>query len=225
MLHSAVIMLQIASGTAGAAPSEGEPAVAAPATPPAPPRTDATYGRIEGDIGLVIGLGVTVGPDAPRGTVDLRARYLETAGLFVTYEEGRIFGSGAEPVRVLSAGLEIRPLFLGRWLTGRELGNPRLDLALDSLGFELGGFFAQPQGEPFGERPGLQAGLGLELPLLARASGPWIGLHGGIRFSDNALGGGPTSDPADRAFFLSLTLAWHQITGAHLVDSFDRAPR
>lgn len=98
-------------------------------------------------------------------------------------------------------------------------------IALDSLGFELGGFFAQPQYEQFGERPGLQAGIALELPILARASGPWIGLHGGIRFSDSALSGGPTSDPADRAFFLSITLAWHQIVGAHAVDAFDVAPR
>ena len=174
---------------------------------------------------MVAGVGLTVGPRSPRAAVDLRFRYLETAGLFVSYEEGSIFGSGAEPVRVLSGGLELRPLFLGRWLTGRELGIARLDLALDSIGFELGGFFAQPQGETFGQRPGLQAGLGLEIPVLARASGPWIGLHGGIRFSDNALGGGPTSDPADRALFLSITLAWHQIVGVHAVDALDKAPR
>jgi hypothetical protein len=230
MLPAATLMLQILAATAGSAPSEpsgpsepaeGEPPVA----PPASSKADTTYGRIDGDIGLVIGVGVTVGPDAPRGSVDFRVRYLETAGLFLTYEEGGVFGSGAEPVRVFGGGLEIRPLFLGRWLTGRESGHPRLDLAIDSLGFELGGFFAQPQGEPFAESPGLQAGLGLELPLLERASGPWIGLHGGIRFSANALGGGPTSDPADRAFFLSITLAWHQIVGAHIVDPFDRAPR
>ena len=228
MLSRAVLLLQVLSGNPGATAPDGEPSVAASPTPSAASpasKADTTYGRIDGDIGLVLGLGLTVGPDAPRGTLDLRVRYLETAGLFLTYEEGTIFGSGAEPVRVLAGGLEIRPLFLGRWLTGRELGNARLDLALDSLGFELGGFFAQPQEEPFGERPGLQAGLGLELPLLAHASGPWIGLHGGIRFSDNALGGGPTSDPADRAFFLSFTIAWHQTVGAHVVDPFDRALR
>ena len=80
-------------------------------------------------------------------------RYLETAGLFLTYEDGAIFGNAAEPVRVLAGGLELRPLFLGRWLTGRELGNARLDLALDSLGLELGGFFAQPQAGSFGAAP------------------------------------------------------------------------
>lgn len=217
MFLASVLLLQILSASAGGAAGE-------PVSPPSA-KPDTTYGRVEGDIGLVAGLGVTVGPQSPRASIDLRARYLETAGLFATYEDGALFGNGAEPVRVLAGGLEIRPLFLGRWLTGRELGSPRLDLALDSLGFELGGFLAQPQGATFGQRPGLQAGVALELPILGRASGPWIGLHGGIRFSDAALGGGPTSDPADRAFFLSITLAWHQIVGAHAVDPLDRAPR
>ena len=211
-----VLLLQVLS----AAPADS----GTPATPPSE-KPDPTYGRVDGDIGLVLGVGVTVGPQSPRASADLRARYLETAGLFVTYEDGAPFGNGAEPVRVLAGGLEIRPLFLGRWLTGRELGIARLDLLLDSLGFELGGFLAQPQGASFGQRPGLQAGIGIELPFLEHASGPWIGLHGGIRFSDAALGGGPTSDPADRAFFLSMTLAWHQIVGAHAVDPLDRAPR
>jgi hypothetical protein len=218
MLPSALLLFQLVSTSAPADPGEGP-------APPASTKPDTAYGRINGDIGLVVGLGVTVGPDSPRAAAELRARYLDTAGLFLTYEDGAPFGNGAEPVRVLAGGLELRPLFLGRWLTGHEIGNPRLDLALDSLGFELGGFFAQPKDEAFGQRPGLQAGLALELPILPRASGPWIGIHGGIRFSDNALGGGPTSDPADRAFYLSFTIAWHQILGAHVVDIFDRAPR
>jgi hypothetical protein len=216
MLPGALLFLQLVSAT----PTEATE----PATPPSA-KPDTTYGRIDGDVGIVFGVGVAVGPDAPRGALDLRFRYLETAGIFFSYEDGALFGNAAEPVRVLAGGLELRPLFLGRWLTGREIGNARLDLAIDSLGFELGGFFGQPQGEQFGQRPGLQGGLALELPILARASGPWIGLHGGIRFSDDALGGGPTSDPADKAFFLSITLAWHQIVGTHAVDAFDRAPR
>jgi hypothetical protein len=210
------LLLQVLSATPG---GTGEPVTPPSATP------DPTYGRVDGDIGLVVGVGVAVGPQSPRASAELRVRYLETAGLFLTYEDGALFGNGAEPVRVLAGGLELRPLFLGRWLTGRELGIARLDLALDSLGFELGGFLAQPQGATFGQRPGLQAGLAIELPILPRASGPWVGFHGGIRFSDVALSGGPTSDPADRALFLSITLAWHQTVGAHAVDPLDRAPR
>src|SRR5580704_10558925 len=160
----AALFLQLVTSPADASESVAPP----PSTKP-----DTTYGRVDGDIGIVVGVGMTVGPQAPRVSADLRFRYLETAGLFFTYEDGAMFGNAAEPVRVLAGGLEIRPLFLGRWLTGRELGIARLDLALDSLGFELGGFFAQPQGETFGERPGLQAGVAFELPFFARATGPW----------------------------------------------------
>jgi hypothetical protein len=196
----------------------------AAAGPPAS-SPDTTYGRIDGDIALVAGLGVAVGPHDPRGAIDLRARYLDTAGFFVTYEDGVVFGHGAEPVRVLAGGLELRPLFLGRWLKGLELGAGMLDLIIDSFGLEIGAMFAQPVGGSFGDRPGLQVGLGLELPFLARASGPWIGLHGGIRWSDAALAGATVTDSADRAAYLTITLAWHQIVGTHTVDFNDRAPR
>jgi len=187
---------------------------------PASPSTkaDTTYGRIDGYVGLVFGAGATFGPRSPRGTLDLRARYLETTGVFLTYEEGAVFGTGAEPKRVLAGGLEVRPLFVARWLTGHEMGNARADLILDSLGFELGGFFAQPQGGSFGDHPGLQAGLALEVPVFARASGPWVGVHGGVRWSDSALSGDPVAGPADRAMYLSVTIAWHQIVGERGVD-------
>jgi len=96
-----------------------------------------------------------------------------------------------------------------------------VDLALDSFGLELGAIFAQPIGGSFAERPGMQAGLGLELPVFARASGLWIGLHGGVRWSDAALGEGTVRGPVDRAGYLSITLAWHQFFGAHAVDFGD----
>ncbi|HEY2518185.1 MAG TPA: hypothetical protein VGI39_45255 [Polyangiaceae bacterium] len=199
-------------------------AVSSAASPPGS-GPDTTYGRIDGDLGVVAGVGVTVGPHDPRGEVDLRFRYLDTAGLFVSYEDGALFGNGAEPLRVLAGGLEIRPLFLGRWLTGREFGSAPFDLLLDSLGVDLGMVFLQPAGGSFGDRPGLQLGLGVEFPILLRASGPWLGLHGGLRWSDAALAGATVVDSADRAAYLSITLSWHQIFGAHAVDLNDRAPR
>jgi hypothetical protein len=185
---------------------------------------DTTYGRIDGDLTVVAGAGATFGPDSPRGTLDLRLRYLDTAGVFLSYEEG--FGAAsAEPERVIAAGFELRPLFLGRWLTGRELGLDRLDLLVDSLGLEIGVFLEQPPVGAFVDRPGLQLGAGLEVPILPRASGPWIGLHAGVRWSDAALQGVPVMDPLDRALFLSLTVAYHQVVAAHLVDVRDAAPR
>jgi hypothetical protein len=178
---------------------------------------DTTYGRLDGDLGIGVGLGATFGPGAPRGTVDVRLRYLETVGIYAEYEDG--LGGDSNPRRVLASGLEIRPLFLARWLVGRETSSPWPDLFVDSFGLELGTFYEQPAIETVGNGLGLQAGLGLELPLLPHASGPWIGLHGGARWADPALGRETAS------LFLTVTLAYHQIFGAHVVDFADMAPR
>jgi hypothetical protein len=185
---------------------------------------DTTYGRLDGDLGLVFGAGAVLGPSGPRATLDLRLRYMDTVGIFSSYEDA-ITETGSDPRRVLAGGFEIRPLFLARWLEGRELGTARFDLFVDSLGFELGTFFEEPSGSLFDASPGLQASLGLELPILAQASGLWIAFHGGGRWSDASLQGRPIADSHDRALFLSLTLAYHQIFGAHVVDALDGAPR
>src|SRR5262249_3029359 len=157
---------------------------------------------------VVVGLGATVAPRGPRAATELRFRYLDTAGVFVTYEDAPLVASGSDPRRALAFGLEIRPLFLARWLQGHEIGSPRLDLAMDSLGLELGPYFSQPAGAAFASKPGLQVGLGLEVPIFPRASGLWVGLHGGIRWSDAALGNAALDGPVDRATFLSITVAW-----------------
>ncbi|MDB4997471.1 MAG: hypothetical protein JWM74_4903, partial [Myxococcaceae bacterium] len=188
-------------------------------------KVDTTYGRIDGDIGLAFGAGITLAPRAPRLAADFRLRYMDTIGAWVTYEEGPLIGSSSDPRRVFASGLEIRPLFLARWLQGWELGSPRLDLAIDSIGLELGAFLAQPEGARFGSRPGFQLGLGLEVPIFEKASGPWIGFHGGARWSDTALGGGVISGPSDRSLFLSITVRWHFFLGTHVVDVGDRAPQ
>ena len=186
---------------------------------------DTAYGRIDGDLSASLGAGAAFGPRGPRGALDLRLRYLWTAGIFVTYEDGPLFGSSAEPRRALAGGLELRPLFLAFWLQGKDLGNAYWDLTLDSLGLEIGAVFMQPVGTSFASRRGLQAGLGLQLPILPRATGPAIGVHAGGRWSEAALGGRDLDGPSDRAFYLLVTLGWQQVFGAHIVDLGDRAPR
>jgi hypothetical protein len=189
-----------------------------------PADMDTTYGRIDGDLGVAFGVGATLGPSAPRGTLELRLRYLDTAGIFAEYEDS--LGSDASnPRHLFGGGFEIRPLFLARWLAGRELGVPWLDLLIDSVGFELGAFYEQPVGEAVENRTGLQASLGLEVPILPRASGPWIGLHAGVRWSDATLEGESPPEPLNSSLFLAMTLAYHQIFPAHLVDAADIAPR
>ncbi|MDB4943404.1 MAG: hypothetical protein JWP97_2938 [Labilithrix sp.] len=185
---------------------------------------DTSYERLEGDLSVAGAVGATFGPRAPRAALDLRLRYLWTAGIFVTYDDGPLLGSAAEPRRALAIGAELRPLFLARWLQGKETGHPRLDLAIDSLGLELGAVFQQPAGESFGSKPGLQAGLGLTIPFFPRASGLVIGLHGGARWSNAMLSGRDAETPSDRSLFGLVTVGWQQAFGGNVVDLGDRAP-
>jgi hypothetical protein len=187
-------------------------------------RKDGSHGRVDGDLAVEAGVGASLGPRSPRGAADVRLRYLSMAGVFVTYEDGPIFGSRAEPMRALATGVELRPLFFAKWFTGRYSGNPYLDLAIDSIGLELGAVFLQPNGAKFGSKPGLQAGLAFEVPVFPSATGPFIAVHGGVRWSDAALSGGPSLGPADRALYVNVIFAWQQIFGAHVVDMGDRAP-
>jgi hypothetical protein len=186
---------------------------------------DPSYGRVVGDLTLVLGLGATVAEGGARAEGELRLRYLESVGMFAAYEDGPPVDSAAEPARLLVGGLEVRPLFLYRWLQGQETSRAWLDLAIDSFGLELGAFAMQPQGTSFGSQAGVQAGLGIELPIMADATGLWIGLHGGVRWSEAELTTGVVNGPDDRSAFLSITLAWHQVIVAHVVDVGDEAPR
>lgn len=184
---------------------------------------DSSYGRIDGDVTLVAGVGAVAGDGGVRAEAEVRLRYLETAGVFATYEDGLGAGSGVDPLRVVGVGLELRPLFLYRWLQGAETQRARLDLALDSIGLELAGTFDEPTGSEFASRRGVQFGVALEIPLLARAAGPWIGVRGALRWSDALLASGQAIGPEDRQVVFALTLAWHEILAVHLVDVGDRA--
>jgi len=169
---------------------------------------DTTYGRVEGAVEVSPGLGATLASYGARPTFELRGRYLSMAGAFLTYEEG--FAKSADPRRLVSTGIEVRPLFMARWLRGLEVGQATLDLFVDSLGLELGVFFADPPGRGFGSRMGLQASLGLELPLFGRAEGLFLTAHGGGRFSDGWAASEPSSG-SDRSAFVTFGLAWHEL--------------
>jgi len=177
---------------------------------------DTSYGRVEGDLELAPGAGVTVASYGVRPTLDLRARYLSMAGVFVTYEDS--LQRAADPARQVATGVELRPLFVVRWLQGLESGSPTLDLLVDSFGLELGAFFAQPPAAGFGARMGVQASLGLELPLFAHAEGLFLTAHGGVRLSDRWVSEASFAGPErERAAFLTLGLAWHEIAFAGIL--------
>src|SRR5580704_2630338 len=81
---------------------------------------DTSYGRVAGDVGLVAGVGAVVAEHGPQRRVELHLRYLDTVGLVASYEDAEVFGGSVGPERVLAGGVELRPLFLYRWLQGHE---------------------------------------------------------------------------------------------------------
>jgi hypothetical protein len=190
-----------------------------------PVSVDPSYGRIDGDLDVVLGAGVVIAPRMPRADGELRLLYLQTAGVLAAYEEGRAFGSAGDPERALVLGFEMRPLFLVRWLKGHEVEHAWFDLALDSIGLGVGAVLQQPPGRGFASQRAMQVALGIELPLMARATGLWVGIRGGLRWSEAALASGSVLSADDRQATLALTLSWHQLIAAHVVDWGDRAVR
>jgi hypothetical protein len=168
---------------------------------------DAAYGRLNGDVAIAASAGVAAGRPGPRFDGDLRLRYLQTAGVFGTV----VAGDGT----LLATGIELRPLFVSRWALGNELGYPRLDMLIDSAAIEVGVAFLHP-----GSQRAFQAGLGLELPFFTVATGPFLGIHGGLRWSEDALAGQGTGEA-----FVALTLGWQQIFTGHVVDYEERGRR
>lgn len=187
---------------------------------------DGAYGRLDGDLNVSLGVsgGVVASPRRGLVAIDARVRYFEAAGVVLQYEETTPFGAPeatGDYVRGAVAAVELRPLFPVRFLKAKESGHAFGDLVLDSIGLEVGAWFSAIEGRSVA-RPGLHVGLGVELPLLARASGPWLRLGGALRWTAPRLEG--DEPPGSRVALLTLGLAWHQVVGAHVIDAGDRRP-
>jgi hypothetical protein len=151
----------------------------------ASPTGDGVYGRFDGDLDLGVGAGASYlnGPDRFAFSGRLSAHYFSVAGIYVDYADA--LGSEASPRRALGFGVDVRPLFIPRWSTNRQIGRPFVDLTLDSISLGLGAFFAQPYAESFGDERGFEASLGFGVPLLARADGPWLELRGALEWPNS----------------------------------------
>lgn len=182
---------------------------------------DGAYGRFEGDLALHGGAGVAVMKGGPHLAFQLEALYLSTAGIYGRYTDA-LGQKKAAFERTISTGVELRPLFLARWAKDTEHGPARLDLLLDSLSLEVGAVWAQDPRGAFAKRPGLELGTGLELPLLASASGPFIGAFAALRLGDPSVH--DDRDLLAQGSMLLFTFSWHQMVPAHLVDMRDRRP-
>ncbi len=164
------------------------------------PSDDGVYGRLSRDTVLSIeaggGLGLSNGE--PRGAFasTLRARALDTGGVFLSYQ----LAPGDPRHDAIALGLDLRMLTLARIFQDMERGPRTLDLFLDSIGLELGAAWVRP-GLPWGRGSGIAwvLGTGAELPLAWR-SGDAVTLRAGVRWvhstGSDALAPSATSDDA-----------------------------
>jgi len=129
------------------------------------PVGDGVYGRLDG--GLVLSAGVTAGPafdgglSGAVGELDLRARYLDAAGVVLAPAYVGDPGAGR-----LFVGLEVRPFFPARFLLDLWTGHRWLDLVIDSLGVELGAVLGPWGTDLAGAGVAFAWGGGVELPLV-----------------------------------------------------------
>jgi hypothetical protein len=190
----------------------------------APRGTDGVYGRFDGDLDLSLAAGPELLRGGPGAAAMFRALYMQTASLYVGYTTS--FGNhSAVPPRSLALGVGLRPMFLPRWGNDKEQGPAILDLTLDSMTFDIGTIWAADQGGSFNQKPGIELGLGLEVPLTLQASGPWLGARGALRWRGVELASKENSDPANLGPVIFFTLAWHVLVNAHIVDMGDRLVR
>lgn len=190
------------------------------------PRDDGAYGRLRGDGSFAIeaGTSATFGPDAFAGeSLALRAAlfYVRTVGLVAAYDES--FDLESQPTRRSFAGaVEVRPLFLGRFARNLERGPAWMDLTLDSLAVSMGVWGGLPQERfcPPRRCPadyGMQAGLGIDLPLWADADSLYVAFDANLRWV--------LSEPRDLpppAVMLTLSLGYQHGFSFGLVDAGDR---
>ena len=126
--------------------------------------------------------------------------------------------SGADLPRSIGVGVTLRPLFIPRWAFDLQRGPAILDLTLDAIAFDLGLIWPADRSGAFGERPGMEAALGTEVPLLGKASGPFVGARGALRWRSSEFAGHDDNGLHPALF---VTLSWHAIVDANIVDIGD----
>jgi hypothetical protein len=160
------------------------------------------YGRLKGDTDASLKLGGLISHSRFSGSVGASVHYYSLLGITGDYSQS--LDSDPVQLRSFSLGTELRPLFLPRWLGGHERGPAWLDLALDSVCVGFGAYFSRAS-EPIGASRGIWMSLGLGVPVLGRASGPWLELRELRRWPDRDENG-PEAHNA-----LLVYLSWHEL--------------
>lgn len=145
--------------------------------------SDGVYGRFDGDLVLSAEL-MGAYADTPTGgsgtaSAAIRARFMDMTGLALGYD--RAIASARHDAVWLA--VDLRPAWLARTNYDWEQGPRWLDLALDSIGVEVGGAWLRP-GEAVhaGGGFGFVLGGGFEVPLawsrgdgvMLRVAARWI---------------------------------------------------
>lgn len=182
---------------------------------------DGSYGRVEGDLLFVGDVGAAVALGGVGLETHVSLLYLSTAGGYFRYVEA--FGNEDAPyARLLAVGFDLRPLFLGRYALDLERGPAHLDLFVDSLSLVIGPTWtASPITAEFEAAPGIELGVGIEVPLLPSASGPYLGVLGLARWGPHDIDGTANANFLERGSSVVFTFSWHQIFDANLVDLRD----
>jgi hypothetical protein len=169
--------------------------------PPAP-ESDGVYGRLRGDTDASVKLGGLISHSHVSASFGASAHYYSLLGITGDYSES-LDGDAAQ-LRSFSVGTELRPLFLPRWLLGKEHGPAWLDLALDSVCVGFGAYFNRAAA-PYEHSRGVWMSLGLGIPVLGRASGPWLEVRELRRWPDHEMN---SPEPHNA---LLLYVSWHEL--------------
>jgi len=176
---------------------------------------DGSYGRLSADTAVQLDLGAATTRGHAAGVGALALRYMQTAGAYATALTSRPHDDDVPRWRV-SAGVELRPLFLPRFFKNVEQGPARWDLALDSLSLRVGAVTT----DRHDGAPGLETGLTLGVPFTRSVDGPWLSAMGLLQWSHANL----ASDPHPTTI-VGLTLGWQLSFDTHLVHVGDRPAR
>jgi len=166
-------------------------------------------------------LGAVVHQQQAAAQATVVLRYLQTAGFYLSFMDD--LRTGTRPTSLsTAAGIEIRPLFLPRFLKNLEQGPSFLDLTLDSIGLRAGAILSsRPYAEP--KKPAFELLLTMGAPLGSTAKGLWLGLSTGIRIDDS------NQDTASRELkdimVIGLSLGWQSFFDIGVVDAADRPLR
>jgi len=163
---------------------------------------DGVYGRFTGTVTFVPEIGVAREHSSWAPLFGVRAYYLSSIGLVADYADGRVWPFDRPSKHaVTDIALEARPLFLIRWPENWEQGPSWLDLTVDSFSLGLGGFWDRNT-DTEADRRGPEALVGVGVPLLGYALGPWLSGQSTFRWGDVG------SRPGDIDVVWSVRLQW-----------------